>query len=254
MKVSAFTCFVMTLLISPTTCLAQSEFVGKTKTATPPKNDYVVSVADLRMTKKVRAAFDKGTARLKKGDTAGSIVYFEHVIAEQPGFYRAHYNLGLAQLKLGRTVEAQESFQRAVDLTGGGYAPPQFGMGMALCQLGEFAQAEVALQRGLDLDPNSANGKYFMALAQLGLNRLLEAERSIQQALLRSPNFPQAYFLLARIHQRENNSPAVVEDLRAYLKLDPHSQGSEQARAFLAQTRQMISQRSGSAIVGTLRP
>jgi tetratricopeptide (TPR) repeat protein len=244
--------FVMAVLASPIKCLAQSEFI--TKTGVGPKNDFVVSVQDLRMTRKARRAFDKGVALLKKGNTAASSSYFEQVIAENPGFYRAHYNLGLAQLKLGRAEEAQASFQKAIDLTGGGYAPPQFGMGIVLCQLGEFPQAEVALQRGLDLEPGSANGKYFMAVAQLGLNRLLEAERSIRQALLRSANFPQAYFLLARIHQRQNNSYAVVEDLREYLKLDPHSQGSDQARAFLEQTQQMMKERANPALVGALAP
>jgi hypothetical protein len=79
------------------------------------------------------------------------------------------------------------------------------------------------------------------------LNHLVEAERSLRQALPCRANFPQAYFLLAQIHQRQNNSPALVEDLQAYLKLDRHSPDSKQARALLAQTQQTSNPQASSA-------
>jgi hypothetical protein len=50
----------------------------------------------------------------------------------------------------------------------------------------------------------------------------------------------------ARIHQRQNNSPAVVEDLEAYLKLDPDSRESAQAKALLGQTQQTMNQQASS--------
>ena len=123
-------------------------------------------------------------------------------------------------------------------------------MGMVLCETRELEKAETVIQRGLDLEPGSATGKYFLGLAQFGLNHLVEAERSVREALLRKANFAQAYFLLARIHQRQNNSPAVVEDLEAYLKLDPHSRESEQAKALLGQTQQTMDQRASSTQSG----
>jgi predicted Zn-dependent protease len=94
---------------------------------------------------------------------------------------------------------------------------------VVLCQEQELEKAETVIQRGLDLPPGSATGKYFLGLAQFGLNHLVEAERSVRRALVRKARFAQAHFLLARIHQRQNNSAAVVEDLKAYLKLDPHT-------------------------------
>src|SRR4029077_3541604 len=139
------------------------------------------------------------------------LAYFDQAIAEFPGFYKAYYDLGIAHLRLGQTVEAEQAFQKSINLTGGGYAPPEFGMGMVLCEKQELEKAETVIQRGLDLEPGSATGKYFLGLAQFGLHHLVEAERSVREALLRKPNVAQAYFLLARIHQRQSNSPAVVE-------------------------------------------
>jgi len=247
MSISRFaTLLVMAFLISPLASLAQSQFTEGMKELAAPKNEDIVSVQELRMSDKGRKAFAKGAALLDKGDAAASLAYFDQAIAEFPGFYKAYYDLGIAHFRLGHTLEAEQAFQESINLTGGGYAPPEFGMGMVLCEMQKLEQAETVIQRGLDLEPGSAAGKYFLGLAQFGLNHLVEAERSLRQALVRRANFPQAYFLLAKIHQRQNNSSAVVEDLQAYLKLDRHSPDSKQARAILDQTRQTIKQRASS--------
>jgi tetratricopeptide (TPR) repeat protein len=248
MSISRFsTAFVVIFLISPVACLAQSQFTAGMKETAAPKNEAIVSVQELRMSDKGRRAFAKGAALLEKGEAAASLAYFDQAIEEFPGFYKAYYDLGIAHFRLGHTVEAGQAFQKAIDLTGGGYAPPEFGMGMVLCETQELEKAETVIQRGLDLEPGSATGKYFLGLAQFGLNHLVEAERSLRQALLRRANFPQAYFLLAKIHQRQNNSPALVEDLQEYLKLDRHSSDSKQARALLEQIQQTRNQQANSA-------
>lgn len=248
MSISRFTTlFAMIFLISPVACLAQSQFTEGMKETATPKNEDIVSVQELRMSGKGRKAFEKGAALLGKGDAAASLAYFDQAIAEFPGFYKAYHNLGIAHFRLGHTVEAEQAFQKSISLTGGGYAPPEFGMGMVLCEKQELEKAETVIQRGLDLEPGSATGKYFLGLAQFGLNRLVEAERSLRQALSRRANFAEAYLLLAKIHQRQNNSPALAEDLQAYLKLDRHSRDSKQVRALLEQTQQTSNQQASSA-------
>jgi len=67
------------------------------------------------------------------------------------------------------------------------------------------------LQRALDLEPGSEVGKYYLGWAQFGLDRLMEAQRTAEQALLRNANLSQFYFLLARIHIRQHNLPAAPQ-------------------------------------------
>jgi tetratricopeptide (TPR) repeat protein len=251
--------FLMPILISPLSSLAQSES-AKNLSSSPSSapaasmSEYVVSVQELKMSGKAHKAFDKGTSLLQKGDAAGSLPYFHQAIAEYPGHYKAYYNLGVAHYRLGHMVDAEQAFQKSIDLTGGAYGPPQFAMGMVLCQEQEFHQAEAVIMRGLDVDPGSATGKYFLGWAQFALNRLVDAEKSVQQALLRRASFAEAYFLLARIHQRQNNSPAVVQDLNAYLKLDPNNPGNVQARALLERTQQAMNQNPDSPIFDAAKP
>ena len=170
------------------------------------------------MAGKGREAFDKGSRLLENGDTTGSLPYLEKAIAQYPDHYLAYYDLGVAHSRLGHTADAEQAFQKAIDLTGGSFAPPQFGMGALLCVKQQFVQAEKILQRGLDLDPGSAIGKYYLGWAQFALNRFAEAERSAQQALFRNPNFPEARALLETIHHRiyvrQNAAEATVANAK----------------------------------------
>src|SRR6266851_3081539 len=69
--------FFAAVLVSPITSLAQSDSGSL-------RSNYVVSVQDLKLAGKGRAAFDKGSRLLAKGDTAGSIAYLERAISESP--------------------------------------------------------------------------------------------------------------------------------------------------------------------------
>lgn len=223
--------FSLASVIFAATSMAQN---GLAAPRPPMWSKYVVSIQELQMSGKARRAFETGTKLLDKGNPAESLHHFNISLAEYPNDYRAYYNVGLAQYQLGHIAEAEQAFQKSIDLTGGGFAPPHFGMGIVLCEEQDFQTAEAVLERGLELEPGSAAGKYFLGWAQFGLNRLVDAERSVRQALVRKANFAEAYFLLARIHLQQHNSPAVVQDLHSYLKLQPRGDGSEQARALLA--------------------
>jgi tetratricopeptide (TPR) repeat protein len=241
--------FVSAILISPAVLFSARVCRAQTD-AHATRNQYVVSVQDLKMAGKGHAAFDKGSQLLAKGDALSSIVYLEQAIAEYPEHYKAYYDLGVAHFRLAQQTEAEQAFQKAIDLTKGNFAAPQFGLGAILCQKAEFPQAVALLQRALELEPGSAVGKYYLAWAQFGLNRLTEAERTLEQALLRNPNLAEAYLLLARVHQREKNLPGALKDLDSYLKAEPRK---DQARSLADQIRNQLAQADAS-VVATTQP
>jgi Tfp pilus assembly protein PilF len=235
--------FLAALLASPITSLAQSDSIAI-------RSNYSVSVQELRMAGKGHAAFEKGSRLLEKGDTTGSLPYLEKAIAQFPDHYLAYYDLGVAHTRLGHTADAQQAFQKAIDITKGTFALPQFALGGILCQKAEFTQAEALLQRAVDLEPGSPIGKYYLGWAQFGLNRLIEAERSMEQVLLRNANFTQAYLLLAKIHLHQRNLPAATRDLESYLKLEPRN---EQARNLAEEVHRQM-ERQSAAMVATAQP
>jgi tetratricopeptide (TPR) repeat protein len=239
--------FSITVLISSATLFSARVCVAQTDSKVARSN-YAVSVQDLKAGRKGYAAFDKGSQMLEKGDALGSIAYLQQAIAEYPEHYKAYYDLGVAHFKLAHLAEAEQAFQKAIDLTKGNFAPPQFGLGAILCEKSQFPDAERLLQRALDLEPGSAVGKYYLGWAQLGLNRLIEAERNLEQALLRKADFAEVYVLLTRIHLRQQNLPAASKDLESYLKLKPQK---EQARVLAEHIKQEMGQ---TAAIATSQP
>lgn len=240
--------FAVVQFITPIVCLGQFQAVEpKTGRTATPVNDSVVSVRELKMSGKAESAFEKGTKLLQKGDARGSVVYFERALAKDPGYYRAYHNLGLAQYRLGENAQAEMALQRAIDLTNGGFAPSEFALAMILVEKQQFREAERLIQRGLEMEPGSALGKYFLALVQLALNRLSDAERSAHDALFRSADLADANILLAKIHELEHNPYAVQADVAAYLKLDGHGPLENEANVLLQRAQKEISQKAGAS-------
>lgn len=243
---------VQTAIISMTTpilCFSQSQPAENATSSASglaqqvrPRNDAVVSVQELRMSGKAESAFAKGARRLQKGDARGSVSYFQRTLVKDPGYYRAYHNLGLAHYQLGEKEQAEQDFQKSIDLTNGGYAPSQFALAMILCEKQEFQHAERLIQRGLTMEPGSAVGKYFLGVVQFALNRPAEAEKSAHDALGRSANQADAHILLAKIHELEHNSYAVVTEVTAYLKLAPHGPLESEASKLLDRAQREIGQ------------
>ena len=230
------------MLFSATVCRGQAD-------SQTVRSHYVVSVQDLKMAGKGRAAFARGSQLLEKGDTLGSIAYLEQAIAEYPEHYKAYYDLGVAHFRLAQQTEAEQAFQKAIDLTKGNFAPPQFGLSAILCQRAEFSQAVTLLQRALELEPGSAIGKYYLGWAQYGLSRLTEAEQTLEQALLRNPNLAEAYLLLTRVHVRQKNLPGALKDVETYLKINPRN---EQARTLAQEIKREMAQTT--TVIATAQP
>jgi len=201
---------------------------------------YTVSVRELGIPGKARNAFEKGLARLAKNDADGSRSQFVRATATFPDYYEAYYHMGVADLRLGREEEAAQAFQKAIDLSGGRYAWAQFALGLLLCRRGEYAEAETVIRKGLDVDGSPATGHLFLSVALFRLNRLEDAERSAREALLRRPGFALAYLVLADVHGRRGEYARQLQNLDAYLKLEPDGPASKQVREVREVVRRIV--------------
>lgn len=199
--------------------------------AQSPDSTYVVSVRELSIPPRALHAFQKGVELLAKKDVAASLPHFQRAVAEFASFYEAYYKMGVADLKLWRVADAEQAYRRSIELSGGQYAQPLLGLGVLLDYQEQFAEAEGVTRKGLDLDPTSWAGHYSLGWALFGLNRLEEAEKSIREALRLKTDFAEAQLLLADVHNREKDYPALLKDLDEYLKLDRDSPTSVKARA-----------------------
>jgi tetratricopeptide (TPR) repeat protein len=98
-----------------------------------------------------------------------------------------------------------------------------FALGAALIDERKFGQAEGVIRRALDLDSTTWAGHYCLGQALFALSRLPEAEESVLEALRWKSDSAEAYLLLADIHRRQKNYPALMKDLDEYIELEPDS-------------------------------
>jgi tetratricopeptide (TPR) repeat protein len=212
----------------------------KIRSYLPIRKGYMVSVHELRVPGKAKRAFDKGLERLQKKDFAGSLKHFKEATSAFPDYYEAYYQTGLADMELRRRDDAEEALQRSIDLSGGGYAEPQFALGALLCDRQSYTEAERVLRRGIEVDGNSWKGHLFLGQALFGLNRLAEAEKSAREVLLRSSDVSAAYILLANIYIKRSQYVMAMNYLDTFLKMEPEGQAREQARAVRAAATRIV--------------
>jgi tetratricopeptide (TPR) repeat protein len=178
-----------------------------------------VSVRELQIPEKARSALRQGVKRFKKGDAAGSLTYFQRAIQKYPDFYEAYYDKGAAEMQLHQRSEALQSFQKAIDLSGGRYARAYFGYALALAQLGKAQDAEPIVRRGLEADSSLSDGYAVLSIVLFDENRFDEAETTAHKALqMPNPSTGKALLTLAFIHLRKQEYPSAVQDLEGYLQ------------------------------------
>ena len=211
-------------------------YLNSTERAQSERSSYTVSARELRIPDRARHEYEKGLGSLGKNDLGGSVSHFSKATQAFPEYYEAFYHIGVAETRRGRLEEALPAFQKAIDLSGGRYAWAEFGFGYLLYLEGKTEEAVTILRRGLEVDGNSTDGYVILGMAQLRLNRPDEAEKCAREALLRNPNFAQAYLVLSDAYGQRREYRAQLQGLDSYLKLEPNGAESEHVR----QARELV--------------
>lgn len=183
-----------------------------------------VSSHVLSMPENALAAYDAGWKKLhQEKDAEGSLQEFRKAIASSPDFYEAYEQLGLAYLQMGKPEDAEKAVRKSIEVSGDQYAPADFDLGAMVMDRRQFSEGERIARHGLELDPNSWIGYYELGRALFYQDRVAEALKCAERARALQPNAPVLYRLLANIHLSQHNESAVLQDLDAYIHLDPDS-------------------------------
>src|SRR2546426_12585738 len=68
--------------------------------------------------------------------------------------------MGLAYMRLGQAAQAEQAFQKAIDLSQSRYPEALFGLASLLSNHQRFSEAEPLARRGLELDGSSWYGQF----------------------------------------------------------------------------------------------
>ena len=193
------------------------------------------------MPQKARDLVYSGKQKVYYGkNLADGLTDFQSAVAIAPDYYEAYYQIGMTLMQQGKLQDAESNFRKSIDLSKDTYGEPVIGMGTMLLDKSDNAGGEKMIRHGLELSPNFWLGYYELGRACLAENQLGEAKKAAQQARSLMPNAGIVYRLLANIHMREKDYPALLDDIDTYLKIDPNSPAGAHAREMRAQVMQKI--------------
>jgi TolA-binding protein len=200
-----------------------------------------ISMHELSMPVKARDLMASGKKKLYQDkNPGGGLADFQQAISVAPAYYEAHYQAAMAYLTLGNHEEAEKSFRKSVEVSGDSYAEADVGLGKMMLDRGSFSEGEKTIRRGIQLNPNLWLGHYELGRALLSEKRILDAQESAEHARLLAPRAPIVYRLLSNIHLQEKDYPALLQDIDAYLRLDPDSPAGIRAKQLRKQVQQKI--------------
>jgi tetratricopeptide (TPR) repeat protein len=205
-----------------------------------------VSTHELSMPRKARELVSSGKKKLYVNkDSQGALEDFQKAVAKAPGYYEAYYEIAMVYLTIGKPEEAERNIRKSIEISGDMYGESDIGLGTLMVNRGDSTNGEKAIRRGLELTPSSWLGHYELGRALLNQNRIVDAQNAAEQARSLSPNSAIVYRLLSNIHLSEKNYPALLEDLDAYIRIDPDSPAGARAKEMRAQVAQKIGRIDG---------
>jgi len=162
----------------------------------PHQSGILTSMFEARRVAK--RPYNRGTYLLEVGRTREAVDQLERALERAPEIINARYHLGVAYLRQNRIPEALEELE------------------------------EVVARRPLDRDY-----RYALGCAYLEERKCEEAKRQFQQALRFDPQFAEAQFGLALTLGRLGDRRGAVNAWRVYLDLNPDGAWAERARSHL---------------------
>jgi len=213
-----------------------------------PASHSTVSAHELAMPQKARDLMDSGKKKLYMDKNAqGALEDFQQAVGAAPDYYEAYFQIGMTYLNLKNQDDAEKSFRKCVEVSGDKYGEADVSMGSMMLDKGDLAGGEKTIRHGIELLPNYWLGYYELGRAQMNEKQFADARKSAEQAKSLSPNTPMIYRLLSNIHLQQKDYPALLEDLDAYVKLDPDSPAGARAKQMRDQVQQKIAQEKPAA-------
>lgn len=178
-----------------------------------------------------RATYEQGLSHLNEQRVALALASFQEAVRLDPTSPVYHNTVGVVFLHyLGKPADAQAEFRKAIELDAS-YAEAYTNLGVTLAQEGKWDEAVVVYRKAISLPtyPTPEVAYANLGWAYLNLEKPREAEESYRAAIQLQPKFPQAYYFLGIVLERQGRREEAKAAFRAARDLDPGSPFGQKA-------------------------
>ena len=159
-----------------------------------------------------------------------AVAAFKECLKLDPKHVRAEDNLGLTLQALGRTDEAQQAFENAIQWQAS--APvkspwPYIDFGSFLLENNQPEKAVACLQRALEIAPDSAKAHQLAGKAYLSLGQLSRAQAELEWSVKLEPDNARAHYVLGQLYQKEGESEKARQEFAQYSRLNARHPGED---------------------------
>jgi tetratricopeptide (TPR) repeat protein len=164
------------------------------------------------------------TARLDydDGQYAEAVEHLLRAIDLDPGFAKAHDNLGLCYEALGRFEDAVRSFEEAIRLNRESRprSPwPTLNLGLLLIRLDRLDEAEARFREAARADPGFPQAHYQLGLVLDKTGRAREAVPELEEAARLDESYAEPHFALARLYRRAGDREKAQRALERFQRI-----------------------------------
>jgi tetratricopeptide (TPR) repeat protein len=175
-----------------------------------------------------RAWNNLGILAAREGRTEEADQNFQQALQIDPDFLIALQNLGNVYRQQKRWKEAQDVLRRALQVSPGD-PEANYSLGMVFAQLNDTEHAYEYLQKALATRPAYPEALNNLGVLYLRTQRPREAEKSFKESIRVAPAFDQSYLNLARLYTIEGETQKAREVLAELLKQHPdHAQAQKE--------------------------
>ena len=134
----------------------------------------------------------------KRGNDNEAVEQYTRIVAKDPNFVAAYFQLGLLRTRLGQLGQARDDFLRVLELKPDD-VDAHNDLAVIWIRAGRPDQAVEQLRQALRLDPNNPNANYNLAITLASSGLIRQSLSYYRRAIQAKANWPEPMISLARI-------------------------------------------------------
>jgi len=145
---------------------------------------------------------------------------FRNALREDPNFWEASYNLGIAYFNDHDYDKALQQFDQIIAALPN-FEKPYYGRALILYRRREFSKAKSDFEQVIKFNPNDYKPYFYLGKVSISLNQFGEAKKYLNKASELNPDYSKIYVELGNIYFTQQQYREAIPHYRRALELDP---------------------------------